>query len=308
MFRSAIPLSLTTLALGLSSGDIKVTLNAVSSSVSSIEDIILTTVISSPTSSDIRVIKSANVLDDSPSDSFAIHTGFSNEANFATILAGQPIAVNHTVTALYDFGSHGTGTFAFKPWTYFQTDIDQPVIERHVIDVDEASGNRALNPNCNDGGKLQNIRDSISFARSLTGGAASDIRNRPNSNEWNKFFGNVNNRDEIWYRFDLIAGDVGNCQVYCNRDDASVCNRAAACVWNGNVYMCDNFLTFQEPIEQINNSKGGVVLHELSHVSADTTDHAYGCQTVQGLSTQQKRNNADDYQCMALNVYRILNC
>lgn len=72
MFRSAIPLSLTTLALGLSSGDIKVTLNAVSSSVSSIEDIILTTVISSPTSSDIRVIKSANVLDDSPSDSFAV--------------------------------------------------------------------------------------------------------------------------------------------------------------------------------------------------------------------------------------------
>lgn len=72
MFRSAILLSLTTLALGLSTGDLTVTLNAVSNKVSSIEDIILTAVVSNPTDADIRVIRSANVLDGSASDSFRV--------------------------------------------------------------------------------------------------------------------------------------------------------------------------------------------------------------------------------------------
>lgn len=72
MFRSAILLSLTTLALGLSTGDLTVTVNAVSAKVSSIEDIILTAVVSNPTDSDIRVIKLANVLDESSSESFKV--------------------------------------------------------------------------------------------------------------------------------------------------------------------------------------------------------------------------------------------
>lgn len=345
MFRSAILLSLTTLALGLSTGDLTVTVNAVSAKVSSIEDIILTAVVSNPTDSDIRVIKLANVLDESSSESFKVskdgkdvdftgiyaHADFTNDLNFITIPAGQSVAVNHTVSKLYNFESHGTGTFTFAPWSIFQNDVDQPalqvsadpvsievtsdVAQRHLIDIASInSESRASNPNCNDGGKLQTIRDSISFARSLAGGAAQDIRNRPNSNEWNKFFGG-NNRDEIWYKFDLIAGDVGNRQVYCNRDDGGGCDRFAAYVWNGHVYMCDNFFSFQgtpdvcrQPIEQINNSKGGVMLHELSHATGGTADHVYGCQAVQGLSAQQKGTCADNYQCMALNVYRIFNC
>ena len=356
MFRSAILLSLTTLALGLSTGDLKVTLNAVSTKVSSIEDIILTAVVSNPTDSDIRVIRSANVLDASASDSFRvskdgekvqftgliIQADFAVEENFVTIPAGQSIAVNHTVSNTYDFESHGTGSFTFAPWTYFQTDVDHPVLEvpveavtvevtedvafRSVIERSTAQLRTSF-PNCNDGGKLQTIRDSITYARSLAGGAAADIRNRPNSNEWNKFFGG-NNRDDVWWRFDLIAGDLpssGNRQVYCNRDDAGICNRATAyaIIWrNGNgqitqsdIYMCDGFFGLQgtpdvcrQPLDQINNSKGGVMLHEMSHATGGTTDHAYGCGAVQGLSAQQKFDNADNYQCMSLNVYRLFNC
>ncbi|TFL01365.1 hypothetical protein BDV98DRAFT_507545, partial [Pterulicium gracile] len=63
-----------------------------------------------------------------------------------------------------------------------------------------------------------------------------------------------------------------------------------------------------EPIDQIDNSKGGVMLHELPHATSGTTDHICGCRAVQGISAAQKRDNADNYQCMALNVYRLFNC
>lgn len=57
-----------------------------------------------------------------------------------------------------------------------------------------------------------------------------------------------------------------------------------------------------EPIEQINNSKGGVMLHELSHATGGTADHVYGCQAVQGLSAQQKGTCADNYQVRAVSL------
>lgn len=66
---------------------------------------------------------------------------------------------------------------------------------------------RTSTSNCNDNAKRSDVSNSIGFARSMSGGAAQDIRDRPNSNEWNKFFGG-NNRDENWASFDKIAGDL----------------------------------------------------------------------------------------------------
>ena len=71
-FRASILLSFATLALGLAAGGLKVTVNAVSSSVSSIDDIVLTAVVSNPTGQDIRVIGTNNVLDNLPTKSFFV--------------------------------------------------------------------------------------------------------------------------------------------------------------------------------------------------------------------------------------------
>jgi hypothetical protein len=68
---------------------------------------------------------------------------------------------------------------------------------------------RLSNPQCSDAGRLQVIRDSLTYARSIAGGAASDIRNHPTSSEWNTYFGG-NNLNDIWYRFDIIAGDLAS--------------------------------------------------------------------------------------------------
>lgn len=72
MFRAALLLSFTALALGLSSGDLKVSLKAVASSVDSVDDIILSAVVTNPTSKDIRVIAKNNILDNSHTSSFAV--------------------------------------------------------------------------------------------------------------------------------------------------------------------------------------------------------------------------------------------
>jgi deuterolysin len=174
---------------------------------------------------------------------------------------------------------------------------------------------------------LGTLQASLSFARSLAGGAASDIRSHPSSSTWNKFFAG-NSQNDIWYRFDIIAGDLASSgvrKIYCNSDPANICSRAAAYtlvvrdgsgkIVGSDIYACESFYSFQstpnvctQNIDDINNSLGGVMLHELSHATSGTDDVAYGCRTVQSLSAAQKKNNADNYQCMALNIYRIYNC
>jgi len=65
MFRSILLLSLTTLALGLSVDDLKVSVKALQTEVDSIDDIIISAIVTNPTDRDIRVFAKNNVLDGS---------------------------------------------------------------------------------------------------------------------------------------------------------------------------------------------------------------------------------------------------
>jgi deuterolysin len=128
--------------------------------------------------------------------------------------------VNHTdLAALYDFEGTGTGTFSFTPINVFQTGPDAELVVINVapvkVKVTHDVQKRTLvapslsNPQCSDAGHLQVLRDSLTYARSLAGGAATDIRSHPTSAEWNTYFGG-NNLDDIWYRHDIIAGDLAS--------------------------------------------------------------------------------------------------
>ncbi|KAG5650070.1 hypothetical protein H0H81_000892, partial [Sphagnurus paluster] len=249
MFRATLLLSLATVALGLSVGDLKVSLKAVHSSVKSIDDIVISAVVSNPTNKDIRVISKNNILDPTATKSFTVSKGgkdvlfegiratydFSAEGVYTTIPAGGSIAVNHTGLAnLYDFETSGTGAFTFAPNSLFQTGPDAPALIVDTpplsIEITHDVKKRAIlyprlsNPQCSDGGRLQVIRDSLTYARSLAGGAASDIRSHPNSVEFNTYFGG-NSQDDIWYRHDIIAGDLpssGTRIIGCT-DPARIC-------------------------------------------------------------------------------------
>lgn len=356
MFRASVLLSFASLALALSASDLQVSVKAVASSVSSIEDIILTAVVTNPTDSELRITVADNILDDANTESFAVSkdgervvfTGVRMTANleldtnWVNIPAGQSLAVNHTVSKLYDFETHGTGSFTFKPSASFVSDITQPPVtidvEPITVEVTEdvtfrplfereeiPAGVRQSTVNCGDGNRAQILRDSLADARARAGGAAYDIRANPNSVAYNRYFGGASHND-VWWRFDMIAGDLpssGVRQVYCNQDPAGICNRASAyvllylsggAITSSDVYICDSFYNFPNTRDvcgwDINNlgyTKGGVMLHELSHATAATTD-VYYCGPVQQLSPAEKFNNADNYQCMALHIYRQYNC
>ncbi|KAL0062457.1 hypothetical protein AAF712_010669 [Marasmius tenuissimus] len=352
MFRASVLLSFTALALALAPGDVKVSVNAVSSSVRSIDDMVLTAVVSNPSSKDVRVFTFNNILDDQPTRSFSVtkdgkevaFTGIyatpdlSNEANWVTIPAGQAVSVNHTVSNLYNFEPHGAGTYIFSPYAFFQSDASEPplVVDVESVNVEvERDGDvsfRYLVPpsasfstvTCTDTQRAQILNNSREDAKFLANNTLADIRIHPNSESWNKFFGGAN-KDEVVRRFTLIAEDFGTRNIHCNEDPAAACNRAAAYVLfdydragniiGSDIYTCDVFYRFSDTpdicrmqINDINASRGGIMLHELSHATVRTRDIAYYCQNVQRLSPEQKLNNADSYQCMALNIYRLSNC
>ncbi|KAF8067649.1 hypothetical protein FPV67DRAFT_1780706 [Lyophyllum atratum] len=354
MFRATLLLSLATLALGLSSGDLKVTLNAVSSSVSSIDDIIISAVVSNPTNKDIRVIAKNNILDTSATKSFAVRkndqdvlfTGIratfdlTAEGIYTTIPARSSVAVNHTdIGALYDFEHSGTGAFSFVANNIFQTGPDAPalIVDAPAVTVkvtDDVQKRLLLapslsTPQCSDGGKQAVISDSLAGARAMAGGAASDIRTHPTSSEFNTYFAG-NSQDTIWYRMDIIAGDLsssGTRIIGCT-DPAAICGGTGGVIAytlvgtsNGqivssDIYTCPIFFTAVSDTPRIctdgfdstTSSKAGVILHELSHATSGTSDLGYGCSVTAGLSTSDKLNNADNYRCMGSAIYKHYNC
>ncbi|KAJ7589099.1 hypothetical protein C8J56DRAFT_30422 [Mycena floridula] len=355
MFRSAILLSFATLALSLSASDLKVTLKAVSSSVDSIDDIVISAIVSNPTDSDIRVINKNNVLDNSPTQSFSITKDgedilfsgvkvtydLSSDLMYTTIPAGGSIAVNHTLAPLFDFEAAGTGVFTFDANTHFQASVDADVVDVPTptlkIDVNGDVKKRELvslerrqsTPTCSDGGKQNVIATALAGARALAGGAATDIQSHPASAEFNTYFGG-NSDDDIWFRMDIIAGDLpssGTRIIGCT-DPANLCpgsnviaytlvGTSGGNIVSSDIFMCPSFFTGVGETPQIcgsgtfdptQSSKAGVILHELSHATSGTSDIAYGCSVTAGLSAADKRNNADNYRCMGLAIYKHYNC
>lgn len=83
--------------------------------------------------------------------------------------------------------------------------VTKDVVKRSLVSLER----RLSTPSCSDAGKRQVITDSLTYARSLAGGAATDIRTHPTSAEFNTYFGG-NSQDDIWYRHDIIAGDLAS--------------------------------------------------------------------------------------------------
>lgn len=353
MFRTILLTSLATVALGL---DLTVKLNAVSSSVASIEDVIITAVVSNPTTEDIKVLKFASLLDDLPTKSFGVRKGsddvvftgievipdLENDASFVTIPAGGSLAVNHTVSALYDFETAGAGTYTFSPradWVVSEEGASHtllPISEAISVEIEITEDvaqrpvfpplNQLSTPVCNDANRKNFIAAALSEARALAGGAAADIRSRPNSAQYTSYFNN-NNRDDVWYNFDRIAGDLassGSRSLFCTDRAGGACSNAGVVAYTllvtsgGNIvgsdiYMCNGFFGMRATNDvcsgaAFSSTRGNVMLHELAHAVFKAEDVVYGCDGSRGLSEANKKKNADNYSCMALQIKRDFAC
>jgi len=147
---------------------------------------------------------------------------FNEDSLYTVIPAGSSVAVNHTGLApLYDFETHGTGQFNFAPNTYFQTGPEDAAVKFAIdplsVTVKSDVQTRDLfpfspqtsTPTCGDSARLKILKDSLTYARSMAGGAAADIKTHPNGAEWKAYFGGADH-DTIWYRMDVIAGDLAD--------------------------------------------------------------------------------------------------
>lgn len=147
------------------------------------------------------------------------------DAAFITVPAGGSIAVNHTVAASYDFESVGAGTFTFDAITNLRVaegnEITHFVLDAASVDVEvtddvskrslfpESANLRTSTPVCNDANRRNYLAASLTEARAVAGGAAANIRQSPNSANFATYFNN-HNRNDIWYNFDRIAGDLAS--------------------------------------------------------------------------------------------------
>lgn len=200
MLSSILLLTFSTLALGLKAGDLTVSIKPVHTVVDSIDDIVISAVISNPTDSDIRVIAKNNILDSSPTRSFTVSKGGKNatftgirasydlqqESVWKTIPAKSSIAVNHTgLATLYGFESLGTGNFSFTPQTFFQTSLNSAGIKVSVdpihirvskdVKVRPFHYRRTSTPTCDDDSRRQILADALADARAMAGGSATDL-------------------------------------------------------------------------------------------------------------------------------------
>ncbi|ESK88169.1 neutral protease 2-like protein [Moniliophthora roreri MCA 2997] len=364
MFRSSFLLLsvLAKIVLSLSVGDLDVSLKVVSASVQSVNDIVVTAIVSNPTSSDLRVLTVNNVLDTSATRSFDITADgkevpfagikatfdFLHESLYLNVPAGKSIALNHTVSSVYDFSSFAPGTkFTISPrgesTIHESVDDAAPLkVESNTVEVTVESDlafnhlftpvesddleRRVSTPRCSDGSKLQLLVDSLKYARSIAGGAATDIRSHPTGPEYTRFFGG-NNQNDIWYNFDRVAGDQNtNRDITCSSDNADARNYCSSnpgviaytVIYSDGrtpIFTCDLFVQAgttpsicQGDFDSTMSSRGGIILHELAHAVHGADDVTYGCSAAAGLSVADKKRNADNYRCMGLNIYKDYNC
>lgn len=115
----------------------------------------------------------------------------------------------------------------FVPWTTFQTAPGSPPLVVQVapvsVEVTADVGFRALAPqsqsqdepahaagsilSCDDPDKLAGIEQGLDSSRELAARAAEYLRANPDSAEWNNFFGDGIELEEIAGNYEAMAGD-----------------------------------------------------------------------------------------------------
>ena len=81
------------LALALNQGDLTVSLKTVESSVKTVDNIVITAVVSNPTNKDLRVLSAHNILDASATQSFDVKAANGKEVPFTGIKVRWTVSI-----------------------------------------------------------------------------------------------------------------------------------------------------------------------------------------------------------------------
>jgi Lysine-specific metallo-endopeptidase len=112
-----------------------------------------------------------------------------------------------------------------------------------------------------------------------------------------------------------LIGNNTNMEVFCgvarniNGNNFTACgNEFAASMYQVMaLQICPNF--FNQPNTGL-DSRAGIIIHEFTHITDNTEDHAYGCAAARNgaLAPPYQRYNADNYEYMAEEGFMAANC
>lgn len=158
----------------------------------------------------------------------------------------------------------------------------------------------------------QSITAALQAAANPTQQARNYVANLPtNPGLFQTWFGRMAASQTVLNIYNNVLGlmqNNSNMGVFCNNTGNvnvagqtwSACgNEFAASMYQvAALQICPNF--FGRPLTGL-DSRAGIIIHEFTHITDNTEDHAYGCQGARGnaISPPFQRSNADNYEYMA---------
>ncbi|RXW23119.1 hypothetical protein EST38_g2728 [Candolleomyces aberdarensis] len=358
MVRSALlcsfVLSIASLAFGSPlekrAEGLTVELSTSASSISSIQDLKVVATVTNTGTEPVRLLKYGTVLDDKlPTKSFVVSkdgqavpfTGVKvsvslsdvDDSAFANVEPGQSVTATHSLAALYDFASVGTGSFTFSPLAdfvkvddtgrYFEggqgySRVADVISNTLTIEVTADVAKRELQPlekrarvTCSNTSRSSFISASYTEAKALASGGVSYINSRGASDSLYRAYWGANPTSRVISVLNGVANENSNSRTLNCNDPYGACSGgviAYTVIATTNIYYCNIFFN-EVPSTSLcsgttvasRNVRGGTTLHEITHAVSGTDDVTYGCAADQALSDSRKIINADNY-----NVGRVL--
>ncbi|KAJ2930413.1 hypothetical protein H1R20_g6691, partial [Candolleomyces eurysporus] len=325
MVRSALlysfVLSIASLAFGSPlekrAEGLTVELSTAASIISSIEDLKVVATVTNTGTEPVRLLKYGTVLDDKlPTKSFVVSkdgeavpfTGVKvsvslsdvDDSAFANVEPGQSVTATHSLAALYDFASVGTGSFTFSPLADFvKVDDTGRYFEggqgySRVADV--TSNTLTIE-----------VTADVAKPKALASGGVSYINSRGASDSLYRAYWGANPTSRVISVLNGVANENSN-----SRTGGVI---AYTVIATTNIYYCNIFFN-EVPSTSLcsgtsvasRNVRGGTTLHEITHAVSGTDDVTYGCAADQALSDSRKIINADNYNCFTTQVYQNTRC
>ncbi|KAG6909167.1 hypothetical protein DXG01_001794 [Tephrocybe rancida] len=338
---------ITLVALGLASGalagpykrfdGLTVKLSGPATSVSSVDELILTASVANSGAESVKILKYGTILDSElPTKSFKVtkdgeavaFTGLKlsvslsevDDTAFAVVPAGETVTVTHKVASLFDFAAAGAGKYSFEPITTFQV---QGAVER--VSASELS-------------KVEATANTLEVE--ISGDLAK--RELPQLNKRAVDICTTSSRKSVhlaftWWVAQLSASSLsytegkalasgavsyisshGADSLYTAYFGATATSRVSSILSAvANENSSSRTIFFNEVATTSlcsgttvasRNIRGGTTLHELTHAVGNTDDVTYGCSADQALSDANSVINADNYNCFTTQIYANTKC
>ena len=237
------------------------------------------------------------------------------EADYVSLNAGQRNSVVVRIDDAYPINYAGSYQVAYKRRELGSASAGSNTIVSNTaifeMNGDARRAKRAPRFHSCDANEQGQLNAALAAAESISAVASRDIRNtpasqRPNARRYREWFGAFHQSrwNVVQSTFDKIASAAANQVMDFN---CTMCEQGTvAFVYPNRAYeinLCKSFWRFPT---SGNNSKAGIIVHELSHftIVGDTGDFAYGRTDSVNLANGEPLDavfNADSYSFFAEN-------